>query len=215
MPRRWEVLGGAALMAVFSAAASVGAADSARTLAAQGLAECESGRRTEARAERLAHFERGQALAEQAVALDDESADAHFALFCNLGESMRLDGENLTSLFALHRLLAELDRTLALDPSHTDAMAAKGTFLVRLPRILGGDLEKGEAMLRQVIEDDPDAFSSRLTLARMCDARGDHEEALAFATRALQIARTQGRADKVAQAKAILAELSATRSAAR
>src|SRR5207237_1284930 len=92
-----------------------------------------------------------QALAERAVALDDNSADAHFALFCNLGELMRLDGENLTQVFQLRRLMAEVDRTLELDPNHVDAMAAKGTLLVRLPRLLGGDSVKGEAMLRQVL----------------------------------------------------------------
>ena len=42
---------------------------------------------------RKEHFERGEALATQAVALDDENADAHFAVFCNLGELLRLDGE--------------------------------------------------------------------------------------------------------------------------
>jgi hypothetical protein len=48
-------------------------------------------------------------------------------------------------------------------------------------------------------------------LAKTCEARGDRDEALAFATRALQIAREQGRADKVAEAQATLAELRASR----
>ena len=173
--------------------------------------ECEGGRRTADRAARKAHFDRGQALAERAVALDDNSADAHFALFCNLGELMRLDGENLSQVFQLRRLMAELDRTLELDPNHVDAMAAKGTLLVRLPRLLGGDSVKGEAMLRQVLLRDPNAFTTRLALANVCEARGDRQEALAFAARALQIAREQGRADKVAEAQAALSELRATR----
>src|SRR5438552_945330 len=45
--------------------------------------------------------------------------------------------------------------------------------------------------------------------AESCDARGEREEALAFARRALQVARAQGRADKVAEAQATLAELGA------
>ena len=44
-------------------------------------------------------------------------------------------------------------------------------------------------------------------LAKTCDSRGDRDEAVAFASRALQIAREQGRADKVAEAQATLAEL--------
>ena len=193
------------------AGAARAADDSVASLAASARAECEGGRRTADRAARKAHFDRGQALAERAVALDDNSADAHFALFCNLGELMRLDGENLTQVFQLRRLMAEVDRTLELDPNHVDAMAAKGTLLVRLPRLLGGDSVKGEAMLRQVLLRDPNAFTTRLALANVCEARGDRHEALIFATRALQIAREQGRADKVAEAQAALAELRAAR----
>jgi tetratricopeptide (TPR) repeat protein len=193
-------------------ATSVRAADdSAPSLTASARAECDAGRRAIDRDARKEHFDRGQALAERAVALDDNNADAHFALFCNLGELMRLDGESLSHAFQLHRLMAELDRTLELNPNHVDAMASKGTLLIRLPRLLGGDSAQGEALLRQVILRDPNAFSSRLALANVCEARGDRQDALAFATRALQIARQQGRADKVAEAQAALAELRAAR----
>jgi tetratricopeptide (TPR) repeat protein len=212
MTRRTLVRGLAAgLLALIAAAAPAVGADNCADLARRALAECEAGRQATARMERQAHFERGQALGEQAVAADDASADAHFALFCNLGELMRLDGENLSQVFQLRRLMAELDRTLELDPNHVDAMAAKGTLLVRLPRLLGGDSVKGEAMLRQVLLRDPNAFTTRLALANVCEARGDRQEALAFAARALQIAREQGRADKVAEAQAALSELRATR----
>lgn len=187
------------------------AAESAASFAAAARAECEAGRRAEGRDARKQHFDRGQALGERAVALDDVSAEAHFSLFCNLGELMRLDGENMTSVLGFRRMMAELDRTLELDPQHVDALASKGTFLLRLPRLLGGDARKGEAMLREVVRKDPTAVSSRLTLARTCEARGEREEALAFATRALQIARSQGRADKVAEAQATIAEMRADR----
>lgn len=183
----------------------------AADLAHRAMVECEQGRRADDHDERQTHFQQGQALAERAVAADDNNVDAHFSLFCNMGEMMRIDGESITSVFALRRLLGELDRTLALDPNHVDALAAKGTFLVRLPRLLGGDAQKGEQMLREVIQKDPSAVSSRLTLAKTCEARGDRDEALAFTTRALQIAREQGRADKVAEAQAMLSELRASR----
>jgi hypothetical protein len=201
----------ALLCLVVSAAGPAFAADGAAALTTSARAECEAGRRAKDRAERKDHFDRGQALAERAVALDDAYADGHFALFCNMGELMRLDGESLSAAFGVHRLMAELDRTLELDPHHTDALAAKGTLLLRLPRLLGGDAQKGEALLREVIREDPTAFSSRLTLAKTCEARGDRDEAMAFATRALQIAREQGRADKIAEAQAALAELRASR----
>jgi tetratricopeptide (TPR) repeat protein len=201
------------VMAVVSALCGNARADSpaAADLARQSLAECEQGRKLTARSEREAHFQRGQKLAEQAVAADDNNANAHFSLFCNMGELMRIDGETISSVFQLRRLMGELDRTLAIDPHHVDAMSSKGQLLVRLPRLLGGNVQEGEAMLREVIAQDPNAFSSRLALAKTCEARGDKEEALAFTTRALQIAREQGRADKIAEAQAILAQLRADR----
>jgi tetratricopeptide (TPR) repeat protein len=172
---------------------------------------CEAGRTAKLRVEREVHFQRGQALAERAVALDEHSAEAHFALFCNLGELLRLDGEYITSMFGLRRMMQELNRTLELNPEHADALASKGTLLLRLPRLLGGDPNQGEAMLRRVLVLDPNAFSTRLTLAKTCDARGQHKEARAFAVKALQVAREQGRADKIAEAQALLDELGAER----
>jgi len=187
------------------------AATDAASLAQQALDECMQGRTATDRRDRLAHFERGQRLAEQAIALDDALPSAHFGIVCNLGEALRVDGEKITSIFQLRRLLNEIDRTLELDPDHDDALATKGTLLVRLPRMLGGDVERGEAMLRRVLELDPRAVSTRLTLARCRLDAGDRAEALAYATRALQIAREQGRADKIDEAHAILVELGAAR----
>jgi hypothetical protein len=199
------------LLCLSASAPALHAEDSSSALASSARAECEAGRRAVDREERKARFEHGQAMAERAVRLDDANPDAHFALFCNMGEMMRLDGESFTAALGVHRLMGELDRTLELDPNHTDALAAKGTLLLRLPRILGGDAQRGEEMLREVIQKDPNAFSSRITLAKTCEARGERGEALAFATRALQIAREQGRTDKVAEAQATLAELRASR----
>src|SRR5437867_493296 len=177
--RSWRVL--MALVCLSLATAVRAADDSVPSLAASARAECDAGRRATDREARKEHFDRGQALAERAVALDDNSADAHFALFCNLGELMRLDGENLSQIFQLRRLMAEVDRTLELNPNHVDAMAAKGTLLVRLPRLLGGDSARGEAMLREVLARDPNAFTTRLALANVCEARRARPERLDWA----------------------------------
>lgn len=69
------------------------------TLSKQALEQCHQGRLAKDRDSRFAHFQQGQQLGEQAVAADEGSADAHFALFCNLGELLRINGETLTSLF--------------------------------------------------------------------------------------------------------------------
>ena len=181
--------------------------DSAEELTRRARVECDQGRNATDRNVRQEHFTRGQALAERAVALDEQNADAHFEVFCNMGELMRIDGESIRSVFALRRLLAELDRTLALNPDHLDAMSSKGTFLVRLPRMLGGDATKGEAMLREVMRRDPNAVNARLVLAKYVDGRGNRAEAISVATRAMQIARDQGRPDRIEACKSTLNEL--------
>jgi cytochrome c-type biogenesis protein CcmH/NrfG len=122
---------------------------------------------------------------------------------------LRLDGEKLTSVFALRRLMSEVDRTLQLDPGHVDAMATKGSLLLRLPRVLGGDPKEGERLLREVVKRDDNAVTSRITLAKTCEERGDRDEAIQLASRARQVAQQQGRADKVAEAQATLDQLGA------
>jgi hypothetical protein len=202
-------------VAVLAAAAAIilpraaTATATASDLTAQAMRECDLGQDASSRDDRKAHFERGESLATRAVALDDKSAPAHFAIVCNLGEILRLDGEKITSLLSLRRLLAEVDRTLELDPNHVNAMATKGTLLVRLPRLLGGNPEEGERLLREVVKRDDSAVTSRITLAKTCVERGQRDEGIQLASRALQIARQEGRADKVAEAQATLDELGA------
>ena len=61
----------------------------------------------------------------------------------------------------------ELDRALEINPAHIDALSAKGALLVKLPSFLGGDSEKGERLLQQVVKQAPKAVNARLALARV------------------------------------------------
>jgi tetratricopeptide (TPR) repeat protein len=180
------------------------AGDPAQVLSQEALQHCEQGRAATVRETRLAYFKQGQVLGEQAVAADEQSADAHFALFCNLGELLRLDGESLTSVFGFRRMMNELDRALEIDPSHIDALSAKGTLLVKLPSLLGGDSEKGEQLLQDVIKRAPKAVNARLALARIRCERGNHQEAVALASDALAIAKKDGRITFAREATTVL-----------
>jgi tetratricopeptide (TPR) repeat protein len=186
------------------------AQQSSQLLIEGAMKECNTGRVTQDRTSRVGHFEKGQALGEQAVALDDRSADAHFALFCNLGELMRVDGEvNITSVMGFRRITKELDRTLELAPDHLDALSAKGTFLLRLPSLLGGDREKGEKLLRYVLLKAPQSVNARLSLAKTYCADGRHSEALSLASEALDLAQAQKQDDFAPEAAKVLAQLRA------
>ena len=207
MKRRFLVLLGCVILA----SPSVSLAQQSHQLLIHGaMSECYTGRITQDRASRVGHFEKGQAMGEQAVALDDRSAEAHFALFCNLGELMRIDGElSITSVMGFRRMTKELDRTLELAPDHLDALSAKGTFLLRLPSLLGGDREKGEKLLRYVLLKSPQSVNARLSLAKSYCADGRHSEALSLASEALSLAQTQRLDDFAPEAAKVLALLQA------
>jgi hypothetical protein len=196
------------LLSLFTVATETEAASYLKDFAGQAMTECDRGRRAEDRVTRLQHFEKGQAFGEQAVAADDQSPAAHFALFCNLGEQMRIDGEtSIGSVLGFRRMMRELNRTLKLEPDHLDALSAKGTFLVRLPAFLGGDKEKGEALLRHVIAREPMSVNARLSLAKSYCAGGKHEEAVSLAAQALDLAQSLDRGDFIPEARRVLAQL--------
>lgn len=209
MPIKMRVMVSLAAIGLAFQPVSVLAEGTVKDLAKRALRECEQGRAAANREARLAHFQRGQTVAEQAVASDDRSADAHFALFCNLGEQLRLDGESVTSVFGFRRMMSELDRTLELDPAHIDAISAKGTLLVKLPSLLGGDLEKGEQLLQQVIAQAPKSVNARLALAKVRCERGHHHEAMMLASDALAIAQKHKRATFIPEARAVLEQVRA------
>ncbi len=200
----------AAFVLLVVAAPAIARAETAADLAATAMHECEQGQIATVRDQRVAHFERGQAMAERAVALDDKSAAAHFAVFCNLGEMLRVDGEKITSLFGFRKMMGELDRTLELDPNNLDAVSSKGVLLVKLPTLLGGDPARGEQMLERVLREDASCITARLTLADIYADRGARDDAVALAAQARELARASGRADKIAKADAALYKLKAS-----
>jgi len=171
----------------------------------EALSLCE--RETASADEKRALLERGLTLAEQAVTADDGDAKAHFAVVCNLGREMEFRGVSLGSLIALRRLRREIDRTLELAPDYADALLAKGALLWGLPRLLGGDPEEAERLMRAALEVDPNYLGAHLTLARTLAERGDREMARAEAERALALANRKADARAAEDAKALLARL--------
>ncbi|WP_447971389.1 hypothetical protein [Nitrospira sp. M1] len=184
------------------------AEQTAQELSARALDECQKGRIAKDRDVRMGHFERAEVIAEQAIEADDNYAEAHFSLFCTLGEQMRIDGEpTMGAIFGYNRMMDELNRTLELDPQHIDALSSKGTLLVKLPGIMGGDSEKGVEILREVIRREPMAINARLVIAESIADRGEQEEALNLAMTALKIAKAQNRQDLIPEAEETLANL--------
>lgn len=123
--------------------------------------------------ERDAAVARGLAMSEAAVAADGGDARAHFALVCHLGKRMERAGISLRQLTDLRRLKRELDVTLTLAPGDADALVAKGALLLKLPRLLGGDADEAEALLRQALVAEPDNETARCYLDAARRAHGE------------------------------------------
>src|SRR5215470_7092931 len=121
---------------------------------------------------------RGLELAREAAGADPDDAQAHFAVFCNLGKQVQ--SRALPNLEVISRLRHELDTTLALAPGDADALAAKGAMLLALPWFLGGDVRQGERLLRTALIKDPNNAAARRYLAEALRARGADDEAEAL-----------------------------------
>jgi tetratricopeptide (TPR) repeat protein len=152
---------------------------------------------------------RGLALAEQAVAEDEHDPKAHFAVFCTLGTEMKQRGVGIRSLVDVRRLRREIDRTLELAPGWPDALVGKGSFLIELPGMLGGDPREGERLLREALRIDPDFLTARLNLAHALADRGAREEASEETNRAVALAERKGDREAAEDARALLTRLDA------
>jgi tetratricopeptide (TPR) repeat protein len=178
--------------------------DEARALAEQAFVANQQGNQLQSGWD--AAYDRGIALANQAIALDPGLADAHYALFLNLGRKSERGGigSQMSNLSQLKRLI---DRTLELDPRHAHAWEAKGEMLVRLPRLLGGSATEGEQALRRSAELAPQWPKPLLRLAELDRKNRRTAEARSEALRARDLARVAGDQDSLDQAEALLKQI--------
>jgi len=180
--------------------------ESAQSLATRSIECMRRGEDGVATSTRLAAYREGLALAQRALALDDNNADAHFALFANSGRIMLLEGATVNPFNVLeaHR---ELDRALELDPNQSDALAAKGGIYRQLPRILGGNLQKAEECLTRSIEINPRAVGARIELAATYRDMGEPARALPLLDKAIAVAQEDGKLRQLAEARALRNEI--------
>jgi len=156
---------------------------------------------------RDAMLERGLTTAERAVAADDRDAKAHFAVFCNLGRQLEAKGVSLAGVTGVKRVLAEIDRAIALQPAFVDAVTAKGALLVRLPALLGGDADEGERLIRRAVEMAPNNPSARLQLVKALLEKGEKDAARAEVRTVLALADRRGSPAEASEAHAIAEQL--------
>ena len=188
------------------ASANPDAKRQAQTLAEQALDNLRRGEDLTDKQQKLATYEKGLELASRAVALDEENADAHFAVFGNKGRILLLEGVGANPI-SLLQVNGDLERALELNPNHADALTAKGGLYRQLPWVLGGSLSVAETCLTKAIALDPEAVSARIELAETYRDMGQPERGLPLLQTAASIAEQQGKKRQLSEARTLLREL--------
>jgi tetratricopeptide (TPR) repeat protein len=189
-----------------SSATAMERGEAAQDLASRAIVLMKQGEDEVSADAKLVAYREGLALAKRALAIDDNNADAHFALFASEGRIMLLEGvtPNPVTLLKVNK---ELERCLDLNPNHSDALAAKGGLYRQLPWMLGGNLDKAEELLKRSIAIDPNAVGARIELARTYRDKGKPELCAPLLTKAAELAQRMNKERQLSEARQMLAEL--------
>ena len=107
----------------------------------------------------LPWFERGELAAERALALKEDSAEAHFYLAANRGKALNLRPFWKVSPTAVADLEKHLQRAIDLEPRHGRALHMMGMLLDRTPGplrlLLAGKKEQVEDYLKRAVAANP------------------------------------------------------------
>ncbi|GEM_PF-2115679 len=152
-------------------------------------------------------YAKAEELAEKALALDPNLAQAHFLLFAIRGRRVLADGVQVTEIWQFPKLNHHLTRALELDPDHAHALAARGGLLLDLPPLLGGDPDAALEYLQRAIALNPLGLGTRVMLARALLHRQEYGQAKQHLLTAAHYACRFGRREVVDQAEALLADL--------
>ena len=206
----WIAIRGAGVVALllWTAAARGGQPEIGGPVAREAFAICLEADQVPAD-ERAAVLALGLSRAEEAVKADPQDAAAHFAIFCNLGKGLmsRSGWRLFGALGDLRRARKEIDLALALAPNYPGALAAKGSMLVQLPRLLGGDPDEGVRIAQSAVALAPDDAKIRLMLASVLQTVGQRDAARVQASLALDILERAGPANELDTARTFLASV--------
>jgi len=161
-------------------------------------------------AQKLEAYDHGREAARRAVSRAPRNAAAHFWLATNTARWGQTKGI-LRTLFLLSTVREEIRAVLDLDPGFTPVYALAGYVDLEVPAVLGGDLDRAEAMFRRGLARDPRFTGMRVGLARALAKKGRIAEARRELESVLSETGPSNRAEwtvkDAPQARALLATL--------
>jgi superkiller protein 3 len=151
-------------------------------------------------------YTKGKEWAKRAMEIDNNSAQAHFWYFANLGRVQQLKGV-IAGLKMLPELKREIHKAYELDPKDVMILDGIGTFYYEVPGIMGGDLKKSEELLKKAVELDPNYTLAWYDLAIALYKQKKYNEALESAKMVLSIEQPTYYADWVTWDKPLAEKL--------
>lgn len=115
---------------------------------------------------RLEAYKAGADFANQALALEQQHAHAHFLYAANLGHIAQLQGV-LVSAFLIREIIGHVEQSIELAPTHASALHMMGMILDGLPWFLGGDAEGSIVYVERAVAADPYYTHARLNLGKL------------------------------------------------
>ena len=122
--------------------------------------------RARSNAERVSAYEHGARAAQQAIAAAPRNERAHLLLAFNTGRLAEIAGV-ARALGLVTTIRQESETVLRLNAASVDGLILAGGLAAGMPKLMGGDRAKAEALLVRALALDPHHTGGRLELARL------------------------------------------------
>jgi tetratricopeptide (TPR) repeat protein len=128
--------------------------------------------------QKLPLYERGAAVAQQAISFEPNAAEGHFWLGANYGGTAELKGM-FNALFLIGKIRSEMETVVRLNPGYEDARAylALSELDRQLPRLIGGSTSRAVNWGEEGLKLAPRNLELKLSLARAYLEVGRREDA--------------------------------------
>ena len=124
--------------------------------------------------DRLRAYQEGAEFAGEALAHDQQNADAHFLYAANLGHVAQLRGI-IEAALSINEIMSHVKTAVSLDSSHAGALHMLGMMYDGLPWIMGGDSQKALHFLQLAVAVDGNYSHARLNLAKLYLKSKNHD----------------------------------------